>query len=76
MATAKMSPGKAEAGTVEEQAPAFLSRAERLAAGHALRDSVPRTGHWDWIPAAGGRDPIALLEKSNEGRVQELVPIR
>jgi uncharacterized protein (DUF2252 family) len=76
MATAKKSSAKPETGTVEAQAPVFLSRAERLAAGHALRDSVPREGHRDWIPAADGRDPIALLEKSNEGRVQELVPIR
>jgi uncharacterized protein (DUF2252 family) len=54
----------------------FHSRAERLAAGHALRDSIPRRSHAAWNPPAKGRDPIAILEKSNEERLQELVPIR
>ena len=59
-----------------EEAPVFRSRDERIAAGRALRDKVPRTSHSAWTPPAKHRDPIAILEKSNEDRVQELVPIR
>ena len=44
--------------------------------GKALRDSIPRTSHAEWKPPAKGRDPIAILEKSNQDRLQELVPIR
>ena len=50
------------------------NRDERLAAGRALRDRVPRAAHAEWKLA--GRDPIGILEKSNEGRVPHLVPIR
>lgn len=54
----------------------FRSRAERITAGKALRDSVPRGSHAEWKPPKGGRDPIAILEESNKGRMRELVPIR
>src|SRR5262249_12951938 len=47
---------------------------ERLEAGHALRDRVPRTAQAVWKIA--GRDPIAIIERLNRGRVRELVPIR
>ena len=67
---------KAEAAKAAEAAPAFLSRDERIAAGRALRDKVPRSDHAAWTPPAKGRDPIAILDKSNADRVQELVPIR
>jgi uncharacterized protein (DUF2252 family) len=50
--------------------------AQRLAAGRALRDRVPRSAHADWKPAAGRPDPIELLEASNRTRLPELVPIR
>jgi uncharacterized protein (DUF2252 family) len=78
MATVKKSTKKAKTdiGTAGEDAPVFRSREERLAAGKALRDSVPRTSHSDWAPAAKHRDPIAILEESNQGRLPELVPIR
>ncbi len=78
MATIKSTPKKvkAEAGKVHEDAPVFSSREERLAAGRALRASVPRSSHADWIPPAKRRDPIDILEESNHDRVTELVPIR
>lgn len=44
--------------------------------GQALRDKVPRASHAVWTPSPKGRDPIAILEKSNKDRLQELVPIR
>src|SRR2546425_5779459 len=52
------------------------TRAERYAAGKALRAKAPRTGHGEWASAADRPDTISLLEESNRSRVQELVPIR
>jgi len=56
--------------------PEFLSRKERLAAGKALRDKVPREPHAAWKPPPRRRDPIDVLEESNRDRMPELVPIR
>ncbi len=52
-----------------------LTRADRVEQGRTLRASVPRSSHADWVPAPG-RDPIAILEASNEARVPELIPVR
>jgi len=54
----------------------FRPRAERLAAGKAIREQVPRESHADFPPPRKERDPIELLEASNRGRLEELVPIR
>jgi uncharacterized protein (DUF2252 family) len=54
----------------------FRSRDERIAAGKALRDRVPRRSHADWKPAASRRNPIELLKESDQDRLPELVPIR
>ena len=59
-----------------EHAPAFRTRAERLIAGEALRDSVPRKSHGDWKSPCHRPDPIQILQRSNRGRLAELVPIR
>jgi uncharacterized protein (DUF2252 family) len=59
-----------------EALPNTATRAERYAAGKALRAKVPRTSHGEWASAADRPDPISLLEESNRSRVQELVPIR
>jgi uncharacterized protein (DUF2252 family) len=56
--------------------PLLLTREERLAAGKALRDKVPRPSHAAWNPPPDHRDPIAILEKSNQDRLPELVPLR
>ncbi|MFQ3614339.1 MAG: DUF2252 family protein, partial [Cyanobacteriota bacterium] len=53
-----------------------MSRPERQAAGRALRQTVPRSLHREWQAAEGRRDPIALIEQSNQGRRPELIPIR
>jgi uncharacterized protein (DUF2252 family) len=50
--------------------------AERMAAGAALRGKVPRASHADWKPAPNRPDPIRLLEHSERGRLEELLPIR
>ena len=52
------------------------TRAERSAAGRALRSKALRISHGEWAPAADRPDPISLLEEENHTRVQELVPIR
>lgn len=54
----------------------FQSRSERVAAGHALRERVPRQSHADWIPSTSRRDPVDVIEESNRGRIPELTPIR
>jgi uncharacterized protein (DUF2252 family) len=77
MATVTRSPrtSKSEASQAEP-IPLLLSRAERLAAGKALRDSVPRASHAEWKPSKNRRDPIDILEESNKDRLPQLVPIR
>jgi uncharacterized protein (DUF2252 family) len=51
------------------------TRADRIGHGRALRQSVPRSSHAVFTPPAA-RDPIAILEASNETRVPELIPYR
>ena len=65
--------GAASAGS---QPPGFQPRAERLAAGKALRETLPREHHGLWKKPATKRDPIDVLEESNRGRLPDLVPIR
>jgi len=52
------------------------SIADRMAAGRARRQKVPRSSQAGWQPAANRPDPIAELEESNLGRVPDLIPIR
>ncbi len=52
------------------------TRAERSAAGKALRSKVPRSSHAGWTPDPERPDPISLLEASNKTRLESLVPIR
>ena len=53
-----------------------LSADERRTAGKALRKAVPRASHGGWKPPKHRRDPIDLLNESNEGRFAQLIPIR
>ncbi|HEY1246768.1 MAG TPA: DUF2252 family protein, partial [Hyphomicrobiaceae bacterium] len=53
-----------------------LSTAERAALGKAARSKVPRSNHAEFQPAKERPDPIGLLAKQAESRVQDLVPIR
>jgi uncharacterized protein (DUF2252 family) len=48
---------------------------ERLAAGKALREKVPRTAHAAY-KAADRPDPVDILEQQNLERHQKLVPVR
>src|SRR4029077_7012994 len=49
---------------------------DQFEAGRTRRSDVPRTTFAEWQPADDRPDPIALLSASNEGRLEELVPIR
>jgi len=52
------------------------SISQRMAAGKALRKSVPRASHAIYGPAAKRPDPVEILERQNATRVQKLVPVR
>jgi len=54
----------------------FRSREERIQIGKSLRERLPRSRHAVWQPPAAGREPIEIIEASNRGRLQELIPIR
>src|SRR5262245_37762147 len=53
-----------------------VDRADRVEAGRALRNDVPRSSHGEWQAAADRPDPVAVLEAQGESRVAELLPIR
>lgn len=54
----------------------LTTRAERYAAGRALRSQVPRSSHAEWTPDSKRPDPVGLLEAANQTRIKPLVPIR
>ncbi|MGA7953137.1 MAG: DUF2252 domain-containing protein [Gloeobacterales cyanobacterium] len=56
--------------------PQFRPRAERIRIGKSLRDKLPRATHATWQPPTNRRDPIDILEESNQDRLPELIPIR
>jgi uncharacterized protein (DUF2252 family) len=49
---------------------------QRMTAGKALRERVPRRSHAKWQSPANRPDPIELLKKSDRGRLLDLLPIR
>jgi uncharacterized protein (DUF2252 family) len=49
---------------------------ERVAAGKALREKVPRADHARYKPRDDRLDPVAVLEQQNATRVPKLVPVR
>src|SRR6266576_3690452 len=52
------------------------NRAERYAAGKALRDRVPREKHGEWKAPSNRHNPVDLVIASSKGRIPELIPIR
>ena len=54
----------------------LTTRAERYAAGKALRNEASRSSHAEWAPDSERPDPISILEDANKTRLQNLVPIR
>jgi uncharacterized protein (DUF2252 family) len=53
-----------------------ISTAERLRAGKALREKIPRAAHELWEASHNHRDPVKIIEDSSQGRLPELLPIR
>jgi uncharacterized protein (DUF2252 family) len=62
--------------TTPRPAAHLVSRKERVAAGKALRDKVPREQHGRWHATEDRPDPIDILRKSDAGRLKDLIPIR
>jgi uncharacterized protein (DUF2252 family) len=64
------------------QAPAFDLRnpsepwLRRRLRGKALRDQIPRESHAGWKPEKNRPNPLDLIDASNAGRQQDLVPLR
>ena len=54
----------------------FLSRKGRLAAGKALRETLPRERHASWKPPAKCRGPIDVLEESSRDRLSMIIETR
>lgn len=59
-----------------DEKPVFLHADERRAAGKALRDAVPRAAHAHWKAPKDRVDIVEILEGSNRGRLEHLIPIR
>jgi uncharacterized protein (DUF2252 family) len=53
---------------------AIEASASQRARGKAARREIPRAAHAAFTPV--DRDPVALLEAQNTGRLQDLVPLR
>src|SRR5215475_11374675 len=51
-------------------------RATRQSEGRSLRAKCPRSSHSKTASSRSGRDPLLLIEKSTDGRVKNLLPIR
>ena len=52
------------------------THAELFAMGKSLREKCPRQDHAVWQIPYKRPNPLALIRKSNKGRIPELVPIR
>ena len=52
------------------------SRAERVAAGRAARERLPRKELAAWDPAARRDDALSIVLSQNASRIASLVPIR
>lgn len=52
------------------------TRDEMHAMRKSLRDKCPRQDHAAWQAPDNRPDPLALIERSDEGRIPQLIPIR
>ncbi len=72
-----MTPAKGRAGSkTGDRGVQPRSRAERYAAGKALRASCPRESHARWKAAANRRDAVELVLAAEKGRWPDLLPLR
>lgn len=73
----KKKAGDTPSGAATPPAATLMNQREaRAAQGLALRKSCPRSSHAGAILGQSARDPMALLEESDLGRVQSLLPVR
>jgi uncharacterized protein (DUF2252 family) len=63
-------------GTPPARMESIPSVEERIAAGKALRQAVPRESHEEWKPAIHRLDPIDILREQDAARLEFLLPIR
>ena len=54
----------------------YKTSEERRQEGKSLRENVPRESHAGFEIASDRTDPVKVIKKSSEGRLQHLVPIR
>lgn len=54
----------------------FSPKDNRRERGKILADSFPHKVHAGWKAAGNRPDPIEILDKSNEGRLKDLIPLR
>jgi len=54
----------------------LVPRIERRAEGKRLRDKCQRDEHKIWKPQADRPDPVDMVRRADEGRLQDLVPLR
>jgi uncharacterized protein (DUF2252 family) len=54
----------------------YKTAEQRRQEGKALREKVPRESHAEFAIAPDREDPVKVIKKSSEGRLQHLIPIR
>ena len=62
--------------TLTQLPPIRLRPSESPGFGREARRRVPRSSHGEWTPAADRPDPVDVLIRQAESRVQDLIPIR
>jgi uncharacterized protein (DUF2252 family) len=68
--------GREAPNSSDPSSDARLTRAQRYAAGKALRQRASRSSHASWAPARDRPDPVELLRSTDGERVPRLLPIR
>jgi uncharacterized protein (DUF2252 family) len=63
-------------GHARQKTEPYRTSDERAAQGRVIRELVPRSSQAGWTVPAERRDIVDLLEESNEGRLEHLIPIR
>jgi uncharacterized protein (DUF2252 family) len=75
-ASSKTERGARSAGSAAKELPASSTRAERRAAGKALRATCHRASHAAWKAPPTRRDAVELVLAAEKGRMADLLPLR
>ena len=76
MATRRAGTPRTSARRAPPKASAIRTHRERYAAGKALRQACPRQSHAEWNPPAGRPDPVQMVLRAEQDRIDELLPLR